>query len=1712
MNIFSSSPFKRLLFVCCCLFAITKGHTQLNNEWIDYSKTYYKFRVGKNGLNRIPSSALSAAGMSTIPAQNFQLWRNGVQVPIYLSVSTGILSASDYIEFYGIMNDGKPDKDLYRTAAYQLNDRSSLYTDSSSYFLTYNTTGNNARIISAANNVAANVLPVDPFLMYTEKYDFKEFINRGYANTDYGEYIYSSSYDIGEMLSSNEIYSDTTYLENQPTWVPSEIYKRNFYPYRLGNNPCTIKLTAAGTALNKRDVTIGLKPNNNMATMSLDFFDAKSQTYTNISVNNIPTGEGTYIIHNKCVNKNDRIVINAIDITYPRLYRFNNQQSFEFELPAHSGKYLEITDFNRGAALPVLYDLTNNRRYVAEIGGTGAIRFALPASGISQFVLLSQDNSHINTITNLKQRNFIDYSAAALQGDYLIISNSLLSAPINGTSPVEQYRLYRNSVAGGSYNAKVYDVDQLEDQFGFGIKKHTSSVRNFLRYARQKFTAQPKFAFLIGKGVSYQNFRFRQDLSKSDALNLVPTFGWPGSDNLLSSATQDPYPTTPIGRLSVVSGAEIIAYLDKVKQYELAQKSTSQTQADKAWMKNVVHVVGANDAGLSSLLEYYMGGFKSIISDTLFGASVATLNKFNSGTATNIQSQLLNQEFQGGMSLLTYFGHSSATALDYNLDDPFNYDNPGKYPMFMLLGCNAGDFFDMDTTRFVNKTTISEKFVLAAGRGSIGLIASTHFGLTGGLNNYSTGFYRSVTSKSYGQAVGKNIQDAISYSYNPAFPDYISRIHAEEQTFHGDPSIKMNSSTLPDYDIEEPNIVINPTYISVAESQFNVKVNYYNIGKAVGDSIVINVKRQYPVSATNPSGLTETVYSKKVLGTPYTDSILITLPIIANRDKGTNRIIVTLDSANTVTELSETNNTAGKDFEIFEDEMRPSFPYNFSIVNKQNIKFFGTTSNPFATSKAYRMEMDTTELFNSPIKVVRNFTAAGGVAEIDPGITYVENTVYYWRLGVVSASGNPLRWNTSSFVYLGTSSAGFNQSHVYQHLKSSTDRIKIDSFSRKWDFLTRFNNLFVTQSVFGASGEEEGHFSVAVNNQQIIASACVGHSIIFNVFDPVTFKARENPNKYLGSADNSCGVQRKYNFEWDDRSRSNRDSMRRFMDSIPNGYYVVVRKFLDGPYDQETFAPIMKTDQLTYGVGNTLYDRLKFAGFTDLDSFNRPRTFSFIYKKGDPNFVPKWKLSDALERIQLSVFTPTPDTLGYIKSPLMGPAKAWKNVIWRGNSIDATQGDVPTVDVIGVNNAGVETKLYTLLPTQQDFNISSINAKTYPFMRLQMRNADSIHGTAYNLNYWRLLYDPVPEGALAPNIALTVTDTIEQAQIYNLKIAFKNISDIPFDSTMAIRAVVTDVKNNQTVIAIPKGKKLIAGDTLMISVPLDSKNFSGMNNLYLDVNPNNDQPEQYHYNNFLYRNFFVRADNINPILDVTFDGIHILNRDIVSSKPHIQIKLKDESKFMALNDTSLMKLVLRYPDGTSRTYNFGTDTLRFTPANLSTGDNTATIDFLPDLNQDSEARDYELVVTGKDVSANKAGPSEYRISFQVFNKPMISNMFNYPNPFTTSTAFVFTITGHQIPQEFKIQILTITGKIVREVTKQELGNLNIGRNITEFKWDGTDQYGSKLANGVYLYRVITGLDGKKMDQFRINDNFDQQVQDNTDKYFNKGYGKMYLMR
>jgi flagellar hook assembly protein FlgD len=142
-------------------------------------------------------------------------------------------------------------------------------------------------------------------------------------------------------------------------------------------------------------------------------------------------------------------------------------------------------------------------------------------------------------------------------------------------------------------------------------------------------------------------------------------------------------------------------------------------------------------------------------------------------------------------------------------------------------------------------------------------------------------------------------------------------------------------------------------------------------------------------------------------------------------------------------------------------------------------------------------------------------------------------------------------------------------------------------------------------------------------------------------------------------------------------------------------------------------------------------------------------------------------------------------------------------------------------------------------------------------------------------------------------------------------------------------------------------------------------------------------------------------------------------------------------------------------------------------------------------------------VQATDVSKNPSGAANYQIDFEVINKSSITEVMNWPNPFSTSTRFVFTLTGSEIPAYFKIQIMTITGKIVKDINLEDLGPIHIGRNITQYAWNGKDDYGDQLANGVYLYRVITILpNGKTIDKNPTA----------ADQYFNHEFGKMFLMR
>ncbi|HEY0041393.1 MAG TPA: C25 family cysteine peptidase, partial [Flavisolibacter sp.] len=821
-----------------------KAQIVYNNEWIDHSKTYYKFRVGKDGLYRISGATLTTAGLGSAAAKDFQLWRNGVQIPIHTSVAVGALSATDYIEFWGQMNDGKPDKELYREARFQLNDKWSLISDSATYFLTINASGPNLRLQPTANNVSGNTLPAENYFMHTVGQYFKDKVNNGLFYIVGTDHLFSSSYDQGEGWTSVDIERNGTRTVNT---------LGSLFPAAVGPAP-KIRASVSGNAYNSRRYKVTINGDSVLGSPVPYMNQAEDEATFNsslLSSGNISVGITN--VTDDCGTSScpvDRMVAHKIEITYPRQFNFGGATNFEFSLPASAtGNYLEITGFTHNNVVPVLYDITNGKRYEGEISG-GLVKIVLaPSSTERQLVLVSQAGVNIIPITTLKVRSFVNYNLAGNQGDYLIISNPLLFNGTGGSNPVEEYRIYRSSSQGGSYNARVYLEEELIDQFGFGIKKNPAGIRNFIRFARNKFTAKPKNVFIIGRGMHYLGQRnidaggTQQQKDNVERLNLIPSFGWPASDLLLSAEPGTSSPATPIGRLTAITPEEVRGYLKKVKDLELAQQTLSPEVGQKAWMKNFAHIAGAGEEPLASLLIGYLNAYKRIVEDTLYGAKVTTFSKTSSNLVQQLDDDDLTNLFNEGLSVVTYYGHSSATTLEFNLEDPANYSNQGKYPMFLALGCNAGNTFDYNEARFTQRNYLSDKYVLAPERGSINFIASTHFGIVHYLDIWNSRAYTNLARTQYGGTIGeimkKTIEDVYGFTTSD---DFFARCNAEETILNGDPAVRLNQQAKPDYVIMDTMLKVSPNFISVADLNFKVTIGVINLGKAINKKTVVETK------------------------------------------------------------------------------------------------------------------------------------------------------------------------------------------------------------------------------------------------------------------------------------------------------------------------------------------------------------------------------------------------------------------------------------------------------------------------------------------------------------------------------------------------------------------------------------------------------------------------------------------------------------------------------------------------------------------------------------------------------------------------------------------------------------------------------------------------------------------------------------------------------
>ncbi len=210
---------------------------------------------------------------------------------------------------------------------------------------------------------------------------------------------------------------------------------------------------------------------------------------------------------------------------------------------------------------------------------------------------------------------------------------------------------------------------------------------------------------------------------------------------------------------------------------------------------------------------------------------------------------------------------------------------------------------------------------------------------------------------------------------------------------------------------------------------------------------------------------------------------------------------------------------------------------------------------------------------------------------------------------------------------------------------------------------------------------------------------------------------------------------------------------------------------------------------------------------------------------------------------------------------------------------------------------------------------------------------------------------------------------------------------------------------------------------------------------------------------------------------------------ITDENPYILLKLKDDNGINTtgngighdiagvIDNQSKSSFVMNdFYEANQDDYTSGT--VKYPLRNLESGRHSLDVKCWDVLNNSNTAY-TEFVV------ANSAGAA-------------LSHVLNYPNPFTTQTEFMFE---HNLPGlnlDVKIEIYTVSGKLIKTIRSNILGGGNVegakncndefsntgGYRVDGLYWDGRDDFGDLIGKGVYVYRVyLRAENGMKAEKY-----------------------------
>ena len=1617
-------------FLFLILFLLNHSFSQnFGNEWINFSQNYIKIKVAEEALFKITYDDVIAKNFQegVIEPNKFQIFNKGIQIPIYITgTNDGVFNQGDVIYFYGHKNNASLDKVLYNNQNDLPNNEVSIYTDDNFYFLSYSTNQNNSRY--QVSNEANNGLIAESFIIAKDRLNFSssyypgEFILEGISLSEFveGEGYLGNSFSKGQNfsfnLNTNEFLNGTSYQS-----------KLSFYVAGRSN----------AFSSNSSGQNHHLRVSHN-STIILDSLYRGYKTIrktTPFQINSANTVVNIASIDDLGA-LTDFQAPAYLEVIFARNLNLLGIKSLSFNLNDNKIKSL-LTFSNSSISNGVLLEKNGNGLYLPD-NSTTNLQFIINNSNITKnYYLTSLNDAKSALLENIKFKNF----NAATSKSYLMITHpSLITSAVN-------YQQYNQSIG---IQTSLVNTEDLYNEFYYGFH-HPMALRNYCHFMIQNGNTKPEYLLLLGRGF---------EMVKQNMLaDLVPTFGFPASDNMITAGLNGSNlePGLATGRIPAKTNEDIENYLNKLKTYNGLNVGI--------WRKSLLQATGGKTVFEVNSFGSYQNSFYDKSKNEYLGVSRSRVFKNVTTPITENLTERIINETKEGLALVSYFGHGSATGTEISFGKVTDHQNKTKPTIFLVNGCSTGACFS-------NARSLGEEYILGKDFGAVGWIGTTSEGVASYLGNASSNYHENWFNKFYGLSIATGIKEGLKTFQNAN--DKLNLAHTRQYIFLGDPTLKFYSPNKPDYVLENSSLYlrVNNQNATSASLQLNLKVE--NIGKAKLDSLSIKVERSLP----DNSVVSIPIYKiKPVLNT---DTILINLSNLGLNVAGNNKVTVKIDADGVLDELNELNNQTVLDIFLPGNGVNNLFPINNGIFSKNTLILKAQPDDLFTKNADYLFEIDTVADFNSNFKKSSPIVRANIFPEWNPNINLEHEKVYFCRARLNLPLNQGGNWTNSSFTFLNNVLDGFSQSKIAQLNNVKLTNIELNLQGEKFDF----KKTFYPTSIY-----TEGDDGVSPNEKRFRTTQSISFSDFS--FKGITLLAMSNlmPGKYFSypspyNSTNGPVLVKGYTgqYFWDINDPVQVDSLIRFINQIPKDYNVI-----------------------GFNGRNAALNNLPIAAKRAFQSFGLSK-FELI-NNGEPYMFWGIKGTNTGTALEFtadysSVIPPRKQTLQYfndlkfplnngaIETEIIGPAKEWKNVTVQ---YIKNNNDQIKVDVIGVNKNGQETVLMNNL-SDEKFSISNIIAAQYPYLKLKSSFLDEIDYTLPKLKNWQVEYIPFAEVSINPeNLFNFHAERIEEGDSLKFSVSLTNIYDYTTDSIKAF--IEINRPNRQIEKRNFKFPPLAPKQNINVILSESTRNFVGKNNLKLQIDASLN--DLYTFNNTIYKDFEVIRDHKQSLVNVQFDGKSIISGEIVSPKPLISITNIDDNKFLLLNDTTTLNVYLKKSSETVfKRISYAGNLLNFNPA-TSSEKNTSLVEFRPSTLPDGI---HSLKISAKDASGNK-NQNDFTVDFEVINESSISNFYPYPNPVVNAMKFVFTLTGLKVPDKIKIMIYNSTGKILRVISKEELGNIKIGNNISDFTWDGTDEFGDRLANGVYFYKV------------EMSDNDDIKHRKTTgDNLFKNNMGKIYLLK